>query len=245
MNPTTATIVSVVIVSIVSLIGVIALAVSEERLKSPLDWLVGLAIGALFGDAVFHLLPESFAHLGKAAGVYLAAGLVLFFIFEKLLHWRHSHKATHPSNIEPIGWLNLSADGIHNFIDGMLIAASYLVSAPIGYATTVAVILHEIPQELGDYGILREANFSRRAALFWNFLSGLAAILGAMAVLYFGIGSEESSVKLLAFTAGGFLYMVLILLQKVGSELTTKRVFMYASAITLGVVAMWLLTFVG
>lgn len=234
--------VSVVIVSLISLIGVVTLAISEDSLHNPIQWLIGLAIGGLFGDAVFHLLPESFEELGQIAGAYVAAGFILFFLLEKLLHWRHRHRATQKERIEPIGVLNLIADGLHNFIDGVLIAASYLISIPTGYATTVAVILHEIPQELGDYGILRESNFSKWNALFWNFISGLFAIIGLFTALTFGVSFESFAITSLAFTAGGFLYMVVLLLRKVGEDLTATKAFGQIAAIVIGVVAMWLLT---
>lgn len=235
--------VSVSIVSIISLIGVITLAVSEDKLKNPLQWLIGLAIGGLFGDAVFHLLPESFEAMGRVAGLYAVGGFLLFFIFEKVLHWRHSHKATHPSKIEPVGWLNLFADGLHNLIDGALIAASYMISPATGYATTMAVVLHEIPQELGDYAILREANFSKWGALTWNFVSGLFAILGMIFAVNFGFSAEAFAVKTLAFTAGGFFYMIIILVRKTSEDITFKSALSYLISIIVGIASMWGLTF--
>lgn len=236
-------ILSVAVVSAISLIGVITLAVSEDRLKNPIQWLIGLAVGALFGDAIFHLLPEAFEELGKIAGVYTFAGFGIFFIFEKLLHWRHRHVPNQSEKIEPIGWLNLIADGLHNLIDGLLIAASYLISAPTGYATTMAVILHEIPQELGDYGILREANFSKWGALFWNFLSGLFAVIGMILAVMFGFDNHQFAIQMLAFTAGGFFYMIIILIRKIGEDLTVSKTISQLGAISIGIAAMWALTF--
>jgi zinc and cadmium transporter len=237
--------VSVLIVSFISLIGVLTLAISEDRLKKPIQWLIGLAIGALFGDAVFHLLPESFEALGQIAGLYIVSGFVLFFMFDKFLHWRHHHASNQAEKVEPVGWLNLLADGAHNLIDGMLIAASYLISPPTGYATTLAVILHEIPQELGDYGILREANFSKWSALFWNFLSGLFAVIGMALVAVYGFSSEDFAVKMLAFTAGGFFYIIVILLRKLSEDLTAAKTVSELFAIGVGLVSMWLLKFFG
>lgn len=234
---------SVVIVSAISLIGVVTLAISEERLKNPIQWLIGLAVGALFGDAIFHLLPESFEELGRIAGLYTVAGFALFFIFEKLLHWRHRHTPNQSERIEPIGWLNLLADGLHNLIDGLLIAASYLISPSTGYATTMAVVLHEIPQELGDYGILREANFSKWGALLWNFLSGLFAIVGMILAVTYGFNNDEFAIKTLAFTAGGFFYMIVILLRKISEDLTVSKAISQLGAISIGIASMWLLTF--
>lgn len=241
------TLLSVLIVSAVSFIGAITIAASEGQTNDePPAWLqllIGLAIGALLGDVAIHLLPEAYANIGAQAPIYLIGGFLIFFILEKLLHWRHHH-ASVTSRVEPYGVMNLVGDGLHNFIDGALIAASYLVSFPIGLATTIAVVLHEIPQELGDYAILRSAGFTRKAALGFNFLSALAAVVGAMLVLGLQIDVEAGADKILAFTAGGFLYIVVLLLRKLGEEMTAKRVFGQLVMIGLGFALMWLITFI-
>ena len=172
---------SVVLVSLASLAGVIALSVSETRLRQLLFLLVALATGALFGDVVIHLLPEIFSASDSttAAAVGVLAGVLLFFSLEKFFHWRHTHEVDHcdqpehqqQHGVQPLGYLNLIADGFHNLLDGAIIGVSFLASPAIGLATTIAVILHEIPQEIGDFGILLHAGFSRGRAILFNALS--------------------------------------------------------------------------
>jgi zinc and cadmium transporter len=200
---------SVIVVSLVSLIGIIAMAVNEQRLRRMIFILVSLATGGLFGDAFIHLLPESFGKSGATVkpSVYVLIGIFAFFILEKFLRWRHEHSLVSGSHIHPVGYLNLFADGLHNLIDGMLIGASYLVSWPVGLATTLAVILHEIPQEIGDFGILLQAGFSKTRALLFNYLSAATAIIGTIIALSVGSRVENFSTTMLPLTAGGFIYI--------------------------------------
>lgn len=242
------TIVSVGTISLISLVGAVFLA-SRDRTNGDepsalMHFLIALAIGALLGDVFIHLWPEASEQLGMAAAGYLAAGFGVFFLLEKILHWRHSHEPEVAGRIEPYGIMNLVGDGLHNFIDGALIAASYLISVPIGVATTIAVVLHEIPQELGDYAILRTAGFSKGKAIFFNFLSALTAVLGAVIVLISGIDIEATAQYILAFTAGGFIYIAFILLKKLGEELTVARTLAQLVAFGLGTLLMWAITLV-
>jgi zinc and cadmium transporter len=179
---------SVILVSLVSLVGVVTISVSEERLRSALFVLVSLAAGAMFGDTFIHLLPESFQKPGETLlpSISVLCGILAFFVLEKFLLWRHQHTLESNKSIHPLGYLNLIADGVHNLIDGMMIGASYLVSVPIGIATTLAVVFHEIPQEIGDFGILLQAGFTKRRALFFNFLSATLALLGTALALIVG-----------------------------------------------------------
>jgi len=200
---------SVILVSLVSLIGILTISVSEERLRSALFVLVSLAAGAMFGDAFIHLLPESFQKSGDTLmpSMSVLAGILGFFILEKFLLWRHQHSLVSNNRIHPLGYLNLIADGVHNLIDGMMIGASYLVSLPLGIATTLAVVFHEIPQEIGDFGILLHTGFTKRRALFFNFLSATLAMLGTAVALLVGSSLESFSSVMLSFTAGGFIYI--------------------------------------
>ncbi len=235
---------SVLIVSLVSLIGVSLIVLTDRRheedgtLSATLTFLVALAVGALLANLVIHLLPEAYGELGSSTILYVAGGLVTFFLLEKALHWRHLHQAQ-TERIEPVGWMNLIADGIHNFIDGALIAAAYLVSLPVGIATSVAVMLHEIPQELGDYGVLRAAGFSRSRALLFNFISAAVAILGAAAVVVWGDAALHNSAYILAIAAGGFIYLIYLLLRKLGEDMHLKRVLLAIVAFTIGLAAVW------
>jgi zinc and cadmium transporter len=200
---------SVILVGLISLISAAGLLLSVSKLRGFLFVAVSFAAGALYGDAFIHLIPESFERYANKTipALYVVAGIFVFFIFEKFLHWHHSHGVDVESAIEPYGYLNLFADGVHNFMDGLLIGASYSISIPIGMTTTVAVVLHEIPQEIGDIGILIHAGFSRRRALVFNFLTALVAILGAVTALMLGELVESFAAAVLPMTAGGFIYI--------------------------------------
>ena len=199
-------IVSVVTVSLISLVGLFTISMSDRMLRPFITIMVGLAVGAMFGDAFIHLLPEAFERYGAttAPALYTLAGIFLFFVLEKILHWMPVRTL---NNIRPFGYLNLFADGFHNLIDGLLIGASYLVSVRLGVATTLAVVLHEIPQEVGDFGVLLDAGFSKWRALFFNFLSACTAILGTLVALFVGGNLEHFNTLMLPLTAGGFIYL--------------------------------------
>ncbi len=206
--------VSVLVVSLISLLGVIILAFQKTRRERLLLFLVALSAGALFGEVLIHLLPELFATTLKPQVLSLTVllGIVSFFILEKFLHWSHRHPiedcehAGHQTE-KPVGIINSVGDGLHNLIDGLIIGVSYLTSFPLGVATTVAVILHEIPQEMGDFAILLQAGFSRRRAIMFNLLSASTALAGVTIALLVGPRVEIWQPLLLGFAAGGFLYI--------------------------------------
>src|SRR5690349_16020238 len=162
---------SVLVVSLISLIGLATIAVSERKVQQIIFIMVGLATGSLFGDAFIHLVPQAFKrpHSQVETSLFVLAGLFIFFVLEKFLLWRHEHVLESRDHIRPVGYMNLFADAIHNFIDGLIIGASYLVSLRIGIATTLAVVSHEIPHELGNFFVLLYAGFSRKKALLFNF----------------------------------------------------------------------------
>ncbi len=210
---------SVALVSVISLAGLVILSIRESLLRNLLHLIVALAAGTLFGDALIHLLPEALEGTASPLVVSAAAigGILGFFALEKFLHWHHHHSTPQEEaeeahvehvqgSIHPLGRLVLVSDAVHNFVDGLIIGASYLVSTEIGIATTIAVILHEIPQEVGDFGLLLHAGYSRARALFVNFLSALSAIVGTI-VMFSIPGVEEYAPIILAFTAGAFLYI--------------------------------------
>ncbi|MEK7613399.1 MAG: ZIP family metal transporter [Patescibacteria group bacterium] len=209
---------STLIVSLISLIGIFIFSKHDRLIKKSMHVFIGLAAGALLGDAFIHLIPEVFeAGLSGAlfAGAVLS-GIVLFFFLEKYLRWYNKtnhHKVCPPgevcvvSNKKPLGLLVLFGDGVHNFIDGGIIAASYFVSIPVGIATTVAVFLHEVPQEVSDYALLLHSGYTRAEALFWNFISAITAFLGIFAFLALGDRIESIEPIAIALTAGGFIYI--------------------------------------
>ena len=201
--------VSVVIVSLISVIGILTFLMSHKRLKSLLLYLVSFSAGGLFGDAFIHLIPEAAEEVGFGLSVSLCIlfGLVSSFIIEKFIHWRHCHIPTSEEHPHPFAYMNLFGDAVHNFVDGLLIAGSYLASLPVGIATTLAVIFHEIPQEIGDFGVLVYGGFSRSRALLFNFLSAITAIIGALVFLGLSPYLENYAIYLLPFAAGEFIYI--------------------------------------
>ena len=212
--------VAVLIVSLVSLVGILSLSLSTERLRKFLFAIISLSVGALLGDVFLHILPELNARTGDSLVpmILIFLGFLIFFILEKFLLWHHGHEGeVHEKNIEldtvsahtskHIGYLNLLSDALHNFIDGLVIGGSFLVSNEVGIATTIAVILHEIPQEIGDFGLLLHAGFTRKAALVANFISALAAFLGLLIVVLLRGASSSLTGLIIPLAAGGFLYI--------------------------------------
>ena len=199
---------AVSLVGLMSLIGSVSLVLREAWLRKALIVLVAFAAGALLGDAFLHLLPEvveETGELGLPTSFAVLAGVSTFFVLEKGLHWHHSHIG-HEETVHPVAVTNLVGDGLHNFLDGAIIASTFAVSPELGIATTVAVALHEIPQELGDFGILVHSGLSPKRALTFNLLSGLLAIAGAIAVLAF-TPVEALERAMVPFTAGAFIYI--------------------------------------
>lgn len=201
--------VSVFIVSVVSVIGLAFISMREDRLRRAVLILVSFSAGALLGDAFMHLLPEAVEE--RSFGMEISGGILLgilvFFVLEKFVHWHHCEAAEVGECPKAFATTNLVGDGLHNFIDGMIIAGSFIVSVPLGIATTMAVLFHEIPQEIGDFGVLVHAGYTTRKALWFNFLSASVAILGAVLVLLIGGQVPDLVVYLVPFTAGGFIYI--------------------------------------
>ncbi len=201
--------VSVLVVSLVSLVGVFTLSLREDILKKYVFIFMSLAVGALLGDAFIHLIPEAFENSsnGLLVSLLVIAGILTFFILEKFLHWHHHGEDKEEAHIHPVGQLVLLSDGIHNLIDGVIIGAAFLVSVPLGIATTIAVILHEIPQEIGDFAVLLHSGYSKIRALWLNFLSALFAFAGVAIALLLGEFAESFTSWFLPFAAGGFIYI--------------------------------------
>lgn len=197
-------------VSIASLAGIFFLGFKKNFLDSILHLLVSFAIGAMLGGAFFHIIPESFEKNKEdpmIVSILLIVGFMAFFIVEKFLHWRHCHEQEHECKVHPVAYLNLIGDGVHNFIDGAVIATSFLTSMEIGVASTIAILLHEIPQEIGDFGVLLKAGLNQKKAIYYNLLTALTAVIGAL-VAYFSISSVPTlALYLLPIAAGGFIYI--------------------------------------
>jgi zinc and cadmium transporter len=202
--------ISVLVVSLVSFIGVFALSIKTEILKKYLTLFISLAVGALLGDVFLHLIPHIFEEgHNEFAGVLFIVGILGFFILEKYLHWHHHENDADEKHIHPVGKLVLVSDGLHNFLDGVIIGASFLVSIPVGIATTIAVLLHEIPQEIGDFAVLIHSGYSKVKALWLNFASALVSVLGLLFVFTLGSTSEHVIDYIIPIAAGGFIYIAL------------------------------------
>ncbi|HQB50997.1 MAG TPA: ZIP family metal transporter [bacterium] len=228
---------SLLTISSVSLLGVITLKWSSEKIKKINFALISLAAGSLIGDSFFHLLPESTEEAGLTPWLALTIGLLAFFILEKIIHWRHCHVPTSDSHPHPLGTMNLVGDFLHNFMDGLVLANAFLVSPILGLTTAVAIFIHEIPQEISDFGILLHAGYSRIKAIRLNFLSSLSAILGAIIAIIFQ--TEWSTQNLLAFTAGGFIYIATAdLLPEMQKETTLKKSLIQLSWLIAGLAIM-------
>ncbi len=216
------TLLSVLVVSLVSLVGLFALSQDPSRLRRIQLYLVSLAAGSLLGGAVLHLLPEAVDRLGTGMpfSLYLLTGFFGFFLLEKFL-WFHHHGTAHAEEgadadvgadegaraAQPVVAMILVGDGVHNFLDGMVIAAAYLVDPGVGLVTTLAVVLHEVPQEIGDFGVLVHGGLSVRRAVLLNFLSATTSILGAVLTLWIGSRAEGLQGPLITITAASFIYI--------------------------------------
>ncbi len=193
------------IVGLLGLIGAFSLLIRKRSLEKIVLILVAFAAGALLSGGFFHLLAEALETLTPiTAFAYLLIGFVVFFALEKILFWHHCHKGR--CRVHPFSYLILLGDSLHNIIDGLVIAASFMVSIKFGTLTTLLVISHEIPQELGNFGILLHGGFSRIKAIILNFLAQLTCIVGGVAG-YIISSSNRFTVYLLPIAAGGFIYI--------------------------------------
>ena len=236
-------IVASIVVSLISLIGILFLLVNEKTLNNILFILIGFATGGLLGGAFFHLLPEA---LEKSSNptltfLYVILGFIIFFILERYIHWRHCHKEG-KCDVHVVSYLSLMGDGIHNLIDGMIIATSFQVNISFGLITTLAIILHEIPQEIGDFGVLVYGGLSKLKALFYNFLSALTAIIGVFIGYFLTTSIHNFSSVLLPIAAGGFIYIAASdLVPELHKEPDLKKSTLAVTTFILGIVLMYAL----
>ena len=241
------TLASVVLVSLISLIGVLTLAVKKNFINNILLYLVAFSVGALLGDSLIHLLPEAFSENGESLFLSLAifSGMLSFFLLEKILRWRHCHDLSCKDHPNHIGTINLVGDALHNLIDGLLIGASFLVSVPLGIATTLAVILHEIPQELGDFGVLIHSGFTVKKAVLYNFISASTAIISAMVAVWIGTSIIGFERFMIPFTIGSFVYIALSdLIPELHQEVGRRKTLGQIIAILLGFGVMYAILFI-
>lgn len=226
MGPLAWILLATIAISLTAWVGVLALFFREELVERLLLGLVALAAGSLLGGAFLHLLPSALAEVGPgdtlSVFVALLAGFCVFFVLEGFLRWHHHHSTSHEH--EPVSYLVLVSDSLHNFIDGLVIAGAFLIDPSVGIITTVAIALHELPQEIGDYGVLLYGGFTRRRALILNYLTQATVILGGVAGYYFAGALAGLPPFILAFAAGNFIYIASSdLIPEIKQETTPRR----------------------
>ena len=234
--------VSVFVVSAISLVGIVALLLRQSFFKKIQTLLVSFAVGTLIGGAVLHLLPESLEHdHDRVAPILVIISIMAFFILEKYLN-THRHYRTDEVEIKSFGLLNLFADGMHNFLDGILIAAAYSIDIQTGIVATIAVLAHELPQEIGDFAILVQAGYTVKRAIFYNLLSALSSVVGCVLVLIFPHIGGELSHYILPLAAGGFLYIALAdLIPELNTANSIKHSVSQVVTMVAGLMLMWFL----
>ncbi len=240
---------STFLISLIAFIGALTLFLKEKLLDKILLVLVAFSAGALIGGAFLHLIPETIVKVGTEEDqllkvfLYLLLGFCTFFILEQFIRWHHHHATRHPE-IAPFSYLILISDAIHNFIDGLIIAASFAVAIPMGVVTALAVALHEIPQEIGDFGVLIYGGFKKTKALFLNFLSAIAVILGGVIGFLLSEKIGQSVIFLLPFAAGNFIYIASSdLIPEIKHKENFKKSIIYFLVFLLGIVFMLLIKF--
>ena len=229
---------SVAVVSALSLAGIVTLLFNKELNKNILLYMVSLSVGGLLGGAFFHLIPEATQSSGFTLTVssFILVGILSSFLVEQVLKWRHCHVPTSEDHPHSFAYMNLIGDAVHNMIDGIIIGGAYLVSTPMGIMTTLAVCLHELPQEIGDFGVLVYAGFTRRKALKYNFLTALTAFIGVIIALTLSVYVEGLTKYLIPFAAGNFIYIAgSDLIPELHAEGELSHIIIQLAAMLLGV----------
>ncbi len=236
---------STFLISFASLIGVFTISIKEKILSKFFLSLISLSAGALMGGAFLHLLPEASEKLNNENMYSIVLfSFILFFLIEKVLHWRHCHKKN--CDVHTFGYMNLFGDAVHNFIDGLVIASTFLIDIKLGIITSFAIALHEIPQEIGDFGVLLYSGFSRKKALFSNFLVALTSVLGGILGYFLSFQIENMTSYLLPFAAGGFIYIAASdLMPEIRKEKSFKKSMLSFGIFLLGILIMFLVKFIG
>lgn len=238
------TLISVFLVSLVSFVGILTLGLKKEKLKKILIYFVSFSAGALFGDVFFHLLPEIVEEngFGLIISISVLSGIVFSFILEKIICWRHCHLPITKDHIHRFAYMNLWGDFFHNFLDGLTIAGGFLLNLPAGIATTLAVVFHEIPQEIGDFGVLLHGGFKIKNALILNFLTALSAVLGAIFGLILNTQVENFTLYLVPFASGNFIYIAgSDLIPELHKEVQLKKGVKQILSFIFGIAVMYLL----
>lgn len=236
-------IVTTFVIALIAFIGIFTLSLNDKVLNKILLFLVSLSAGALMGGALLHLLPEAIENTGTVDfDVFLVVliGFVLFFLIEKVLHWRHCHKGK--CDVHTFHYMNLIGDSVHNFIDGLIMAASFSISTTLGFTTSLAIAAHEIPQEIGDFGVLVYGGFEKKKAILLNFCVALTIVFGGIIGYFISRNIEQATIFLLPFAAGGFLYIAATdLVPEIRKEEDMKKSMATIVVFICGILIMWLI----
>lgn len=208
MSAFVSAIVATFLISLISLTGAIIFGIGKKRIEKFLFFIISFSAGSLMGGAFFHLLPESLEKNENVQDVFrvVIIGFVVFYIMERILRWHHCHDEKCETH-KVIGYQNLLGDGVHNFLDGLIIISAFYIDKNLGIAVSISVALHEIPQEISDFGVLLYSGFSRSKAIYYNLISSTLAILGAIAGFMLIEKTDAIAQFLLPFAAGGFIYI--------------------------------------
>ncbi|MEM5828085.1 MAG: ZIP family metal transporter [Candidatus Aenigmatarchaeota archaeon] len=230
---------STLFVSLTGLVGIFSLLMKERKIRRIIEFIVPFSAGVLLSNSFLHILPEALENLEKEnALLILIIGFLFFLFLEFVFHWHHCHE--YKCTIHSFGYLVIIADVIHNFLDGISIGITYSINVYLGIFTTLAIILHEIPQELGNFSLLLASNFKREKAILLTFLSQLSAILGG--VIGYVFLTKEFVYILLALVGGGFLYLSTVdILPNINKESKIKKRFLMIIIFIVGIVFMYFL----
>lgn len=231
------------LISLGAVAGIFTLAMNEKKLNKILLFFVALSAGAMMGGAFLHLLPEAVENNTKPDAFSLTLlAFIFFFLVEKFLHWRHCHKGH--CEIHSFGYMNLFGDAVHNFIDGLILAATFMTDFRLGAVTVLAIALHEIPQEIGDFGVLLYSGFKKTRALILNFLVALTVVAGGVTGYFLSVRIENLVAYLLPLAAGGFIYIAASdLMPEIRKEKNLGRSIMSFTVFLTGILLMYLVKF--
>jgi len=235
---------SVIVISLLSLVGIAFFKIKQKKLEKVLIYFVSFSTGAFFGDIFFHLLPELVESNGFSTGIGFSViiGILTSFVLEKFIHWRHCHSDP-KTHAHPFALMSLVGDFLHNFIDGLIISASFLVNVSAGFATSIAVMFHELPQELGDFAVLLHGGFTKKRALKYNFLTSLSSVLGVLVTFIIGSKVANLSSYLIPFAIGNFLYIAgSDLIPELHKQTNPKQSFYQTLLLISGILVMFSLT---
>jgi len=230
---------------LIGLIGIFSLWMKEKFFNKIIMILVAFSAGALLSGAFFHLMAEALDKLSPAwAFGYMLAGFILFFVIERFLHWHHCHHHGGKCAVHPVSYLIIFGDSVHNFIDGVIIGASFIVSVPFGIITTLLIIGHEIPQELGNFGVLVYGGFGKTKALLYSFLAQLSCVVGGVLGFVFSQRINGVIPFILPFAAGGFIYIAASdLIPELHKEPKLKKSLVSFGFFIVGIVFMFMLKY--